>query len=178
MPVLLFLAALVAVLLTAAALVPVSLLLRYRRGTARRRARGWVAALNVWTLSASLLFFLGTTAVTSLWIPHALGYSLAGAAAGGVMGGIGLACTRWETHTRDLYYTPHRALVLSITLLVAGRIGYGVWRAWHAWHTTPHDTSWVAASGATGSLAVGAAVLGYYLIYWVGVRRQLARHGR
>jgi hypothetical protein len=39
-------------------------------------------------------------------------------------------------------------------------------------------TSWLAASGAQGSLGAGAVVLGYYIVYWTGVRRRLARAQR
>jgi hypothetical protein len=74
-----------------------------------------------------------------------------------------------------LYYTPNRWLVLAITLVVAGRVAFGFWRSWNAWQTTDDYASWAAASGAAGSLAAGAVVLGYYLVYWLGVRRRLRR---
>jgi hypothetical protein len=35
--------------------------------------------------------------------------------------------------------------------------------------------TWVAASGVATSMSAGAIVLGYYLVYWVGVRRRLRR---
>jgi hypothetical protein len=35
--------------------------------------------------------------------------------------------------------------------------------------------AWVAASGAAASMSAGAVVLGYYLVYWAGVRRRLRR---
>jgi hypothetical protein len=38
--------------------------------------------------------------------------------------------------------------------------------------------SWLTASGAAGSLGAGALVLGYYLTFWVGVRRRLRRTTR
>jgi hypothetical protein len=68
--------------------------------------------------------------------------------------------------------------VLTITLVVTARLLYGFWRSWHAWHSTPGDASWLAASGAAGSLAAGALVLGYYLTYWAGVWRRIRRHRR
>jgi len=34
----------------------------------------------------------------------------------------------------------------------------------------------VASFGVAGSLAAGAVVLGYYLSYWLGIRRRLRRH--
>jgi hypothetical protein len=158
------------------ALMPLSLVLRYRRGTARQMARGWVTALNVTALAVSTGLFLLTAAVTSVWVPRAFTYSLAGWAGGALLGWISLRLSRWETTSESLHYTPNRWLVLAIMLAVLSRIVYGFWRAWHVWRVGPGDTSWLAASGAAGSLAVGALVLGYYLAYWLGVRRRLKRH--
>ena len=36
--------------------------------------------------------------------------------------------------------------------------------------------SWFVAAGVAGSMAAGAVVLGYYLTYWIGVRRRYRRH--
>jgi hypothetical protein len=77
-----------------------------------------------------------------------------------------------------LHYTPSRALVLAITLVVASRMVYGLWRAWHAWRSAGGDASWLATSGAAGSLAAGAVVLGYYLAYNAGVAWRFKRHRR
>jgi hypothetical protein len=71
-----------------------------------------------------------------------------------------------------LHYTPNRWLVLAITLIVSSRLLYGFWRGWHAWRFTPQDSSWLAEAGAAGSLGAGAIVLGYYMTYWLGVRRR------
>ena len=84
--------------------------------------------------------------------------------------------SRWEATSSSLYYTPNTWLVLALTLLVASRVVYGFWRASHAWYTTPAGTSWLAASGAAGSLAVGALVIGYYLAFWFGIRRRARGH--
>ena len=78
----------------------------------------------------------------------------------------------------SLHYTPNRWLVLAITLVVSSRLVYGMWRSWHAWHARADDTSWIVASGAGGSLAAGAVVLGYYLAYWLGVRVRIERYRR
>src|SRR5262249_57804193 len=91
---------------------------------------------------------------------------------GGVIAVVGLLATRWEREPAGLHYTPNRWLVLAITLVVAGRIAYGFWRAWRS------GLHGIAASGATGSLAAGGLVLGYYLFYWIGVRRRLRAYGR
>ena len=170
--------ALVGGVLALIALMPLSLVLRYRAGTSRRPARRWVAAINLVAVAISASLLLMVAGVTSYWIPAALRYSLAGLAGGCVLGRLGLWLSRWEATPRSLHYTPSRALVLAVTLVVTARIVYGFWRSWHAWHYAPGDVSWLAASGAAGSLAAGALVLGYYLTYWAGVWRRISRHRR
>jgi hypothetical protein len=160
------------------AFLPVSIVLRYRAGTSRRMARGWVTAINLVAITLSVALFLAVAAMTNLWVPRALTYTLIGFAAGGVLGVAGLLLSRWEATPRGLHYTPSRWLVLAVTLIVAARIAYGLWRAWHAWHSAAGETSWLVASGAAGSLAAGAVVLGYYLAYNAGVWQRLRRHRR
>jgi hypothetical protein len=158
------------------ALMPVSIVLRYRASTARRRARGWIAAVNVVAIALSAAFFLAVAAVMTLWVPRAFTYAVLGLAGGVVLGLLGLALSRWETTDDTLHYTPSRPLVLAVFVIVASRIVYGLWRAWQAWQATPDATSWLAASGAAGSLAAGAVVLGYFLAYHAGVRQKWTRH--
>lgn len=155
--------------------MPLLLVQRYRIGTARRVGRGWLATLNLVMIGLSAGLFLWAAAVTNFWVPEAFTYSLMGLMGGGILGLIGLLLTRWEETPRALYYTPNRWLVLGITLAVAMRLLYGLWRGWHAWRATGHDSSWLAASGAAGSLGVGAVVIGYYLSYAVGISRHLRR---
>lgn len=155
--------------------LPLSLVRRYRLGTARRPARGWVAAVNVLTLSLSTGLFLLAAGVTGLWVPDALAYTLAGLAIGGVLGLLGLAATRWESTPGSLHFTPNRWLVLALMLVVTARLLYGFWRAWSAWGRVGPGSEWLAEAGVAGSLAAGALILGYTLTYWVGVRRRLLR---
>ncbi len=150
-------------------LLPFSLVQRYRAGTARRLGRSWIARLNVALLGFSAWLFIVAAAVTNFWVPRTLLYSAAG-----LVGGV----IRWEPTARGLHYTPNRPLVLLLTVAVAVRVVYGIWRAWHAWQHAADTGSWLVSSGAAGSLAVGAVVLGYYLVYWTGVGRRLKRHGR
>jgi hypothetical protein len=154
---------------------PLLLVLRYRAGTARRRGRRYVATINLVSMLFSAGLFLWVAAMTALWVPKALLYSLAGLMVGCVLGLVGLAVTRWEKTQHALYYTPNRWLILVITLTVTARLLYGLWRIWHAWRTAGPDTSWLASAGVAGSMAVGAVVLGYYLIYSAGIRWRLGR---
>ena len=175
---LLLLALIPLAILAAIVLMPLTLVQRYRVGTSRRMARGWLATLNAvgFVLSAAML--LVSAAFTNIWVAHAFLYAAGGLAAGCLLGAIGLVLSRWEVTPASLHYTPNRWLVLTLTLLVSSRLIYGVWRTWHAWHARADDTSWLAASGATGSLAAGAVVLGYYLAYWLGVSRRIERRRR
>jgi hypothetical protein len=166
----------VALVLAPIVLMPLSLVLRYRAGTARRQARGWVTALNLVALVISTALFMMGAALTSIWVPHALSYSLLGFLGGFALGIIGLWLSRWERAPQSLHYTPNRWLVLAMTLVVSARVLFGLWRGWHAWRHAPGDAPWLAAFGVAGSLAAGAVVLGYYVSYWMGVRRRWRRH--
>lgn len=160
----------VLVMLAVIALIPVSLVQRYRMATSRQRARGWLAAVNLAGLLLSAVLFLASAAVTSVWIPNALAYTAAGLAAGCLLGIVGLRLTLWEPSPGALHYTPNRLLVLGITLVVTARLVYGFWRGVHAWRA-----GMFSDSGVAGSMAAGALVLGYYLAYWFGVRRRFRR---
>jgi hypothetical protein len=170
MPLLLVLPLIVVALI---ALVPFSLIQRYRMGTARQRARGWLALINIFGIGLSSVMFLAGTAFTSIWVPNAFPYSVAGFAAGLVLGALGLRLTRWEPAPGSLHYTPNRALVFAVTFLVTARIIYGFWRGVHTWRAGGDAGSWFGAAGLEGSMAAGAVVLGYYFCYWIGVRRRL-----
>ena len=154
-------------------LIPVALVQRIRRGTMRRQARGWVITANTIAVTLSTAMFLVGALITSRWAPEVLPYSLGGLGAGAVLGLLGFVLTRWETVRGVVHYTPNRWLVLTVTLVVAARILYGVWRTWAAWRAGIEQMTAVAASGIAMSMAAGAVVLGYYLIYWIAVRRRV-----
>jgi hypothetical protein len=163
----------VLVVLALVALIPIALVQRYRMGVARQRARGWLIGINLVGLSLSMVMFGLTAAVTSIWLHPALVYTIVGLAIGFVLGVFGLWFTRWEPTPGGLFFTPNRLLVLTITLVVTARVLFGFWRAWHSWHVGLDDAAWVAAAGVAKSMAAGAVVLGYYFVYWIGVRRRL-----
>jgi hypothetical protein len=170
--------AILVVLLFVIALVlamPLLLVLRYRAGTARRPGRRWVARVNLVSLIVSAGLFLWVAAMTAFWVPQAFLYSLAGLMVGGALGLLGLALTRWERTSSATHYTPNRWLVLVITLAVTARLLYGLWRIWHAWRASGPNESWIATAGVAGSMAFGAVVLGYYLIYSAGICWQLRK---
>lgn len=174
MPLLLLL---VLVVLAVIALIPISVVQRYRLGVSRQRARGWLIGFNLAGLTLSVALFLVSAAFTTIWVPDALTYTAGGLAAGAALGIVGLWSTRWEPGLDALHFTPNRVLVLGITVVVTARLLYGFWRAATAWRLGGEGESWIAQAGVAGSMAAGAVVLGYYLAYWLGVRRRFRRHG-
>jgi len=177
-PVILF-ALLFFVLLAVSGVLLLSLALRYRAGTARRQGRRWVANLNVWMTSLSAVLFLSFTFLISFWLGTAFRFALIGMGSGGILGFLGLAMTRWESQPEGLFYTPSRWLALLVTLAIAARFVYGWWHATHSGSSAPGDQQWLmTTSGTELSLAVAAGLIGYYLVYSIGVRLQVARHER
>ena len=176
MPLLVIPAIVLIAVIVGIALMPIGLVQRYRAGTTRRIARGWLIALNISALAISVVLFLGSAALTSVWIRNAFSYSLIGLAAGCICGVLGLVLTKWEPERNRLYYTPNRLLVLSLTLIITARLVYGVWRLTQGWAPSSGDNSWLRQSGIPGSMAAGALVLGYTFTYWIGLGRQIRRY--
>lgn len=164
------------VILACIALIPFSIVQRFRVGTSRRQARSWVAMLNLIAIGFSVVLFVTGALIIGQWVPDALTYTLAGFGIGCVLGLLGVALTRWEYAGRRLHYTPNRWLVLTITIVVAARVLYGFVRTWEAWRASVSSMAWVAASGVAESMSAGAVALGYYLIFWTGLRRRIRRH--
>jgi len=159
------------VLLSLGGVILLSLVLRYRAGTARRQGRRWVASVNFWLTSLSAVFFLSFTFLISFWLGTAFRFALIGMGCGGILGLLGLALTRWERRSEGTFYTPSRWLALLVTLAIAARFVYG-W--WHATHSGSSEQHWLmTASGTQLSLAVAAGLIGYYLVYSIGVRLQM-----
>jgi MFS family permease len=174
-PIILF-ALLLFVLLAFAGVVLLSLALRYRAGTARRQGRRWVATMNVWVTSFSAALFLCFTFLISFWLGPTLQFALAGIAVGGLLGLLGLMVTRWESHPEGFFYTPSRWLALLVMLAIAARLVYGWCHAVHR-GAPPDEQHWfLSASGSQLSVAVAAGLIGYYLVYAIGVRIRIERH--
>jgi len=168
-------AAALLILLAVVVMIPIGIIQRFRLGTARRRARRWLATVNLAGVMASICVLLTAALITTRWVPDTLTYTIAGLGTGCGLGVLGLSLTRWEDRDGQLHYTPNRWLVLVVTLVVALRLAYGFWRTWEAWRQSLEHGAWIAASGAAGSMAAGALVLGYYAVFWSGLRRASAR---
>jgi hypothetical protein len=175
-PIIVF-ALLVFVLLALAGVVLLSLALRYRAGTARRQARRWVATMNVWATSFSVVFFLSFTFLFSFWVGSAFRFALIGMGVGSILGLLGLGLTHWESQPKGLFYTPSRWLAFIIVFAIAARVAYGWWRATHPGSSASGGQHWfITASGTQLSLAIAAGLIAYYLVYSIGVRMKIMRH--
>jgi hypothetical protein len=173
-PIILF-ALLLFVLLALAGVILLSLALRYRAGTARRQGRRWAATMNVWVTTFSAALFLCFTFLISFWLGPTLRFALTGMAVGGLLGLLGLVLTRWESHPEGFFYTPSRWLILLIMLAIAARLVYGWGHGLH--RGAPDNQYWLtSASGTQLSVAVAAGLIGYYLVYAIGVRIRITRH--
>ena len=178
MPILALILFILVILVVGILLLPLSILQRYRVGTRRQQARGWLIGINAVGMGVSALMFLTGAAVSNFWIPNALRYSTLGLLTGCLLGILGLVLTRWEPSPRALHYTPNRFLVLAITLTIIGRVAYSFWRAWETWGGAADRQEWLVTWGVAEALAAGGVVIGYYLTYWLGVRRRFKRHER
>jgi hypothetical protein len=160
------------------ALTPVLLIQRYRAGTSRRPARRWMVILAVVSTGISALFLLLTSAFTNIWVTDAFGDTALGLGAGGALGVAGLLVTRWEATPRSLHYTPNRWMVLVITLLIAGRILFGLYRAGVAARSGMSGGEVAGAFGVAESLGAAGLVIGYYLAYNAGVVWRIGKWNR
>jgi hypothetical protein len=177
-PLILF-ALLLFVVLAFGGVVLLSLALRYRAGTARRQGRRWVATMNLWLTSFSAVLFLFVAFLMSFWFGPTLRFAVIGMMTGAVLGLLGLVLTRWEVESEGLFYTPSRWLALLITFGIAARFIYGWWRMTHHGNSGLDQQPWLVTGSATQfSFAIAAALIGYYLVYAIGVRFRVARHER
>jgi hypothetical protein len=164
--------------LAVVAVMPVILIQRYRVGSARRLARRWIATLNFRLMAFSAVCYLASAAVTEMWVRNALTGAIVGVVLGMTLGIAGLALTRWESTPATLHYTPNRWLVLFVTFVVSARVIYGFWRSWTVAEAGIYGTPMVLAFGIPESLAAGGMVIGYYVAYNLGLRRQIDRWQR
>jgi hypothetical protein len=152
-------------------LLPLSILQRYRHGKARRRAGPLAVRLNAWMLLASVPPFLAGAWISQPWVPAALPQAALGLAVGGMVGIVGIWITPFERTPQGLVYTPRAWLVLLLTLLVALRIGMGIWQTVQRWQVAGSLPALLA--GQASLFAMGGLLLGYYLMYAWGLKRRL-----
>src|SRR4029079_14894301 len=148
------------ILVGAIAFLPVLFLLRFRAGTIRRRARPWLATLNLILISISSGLLLVSASIVNAWVPNALKFAVAGLTAGALLSLLGLVFTQWDRTAQALFYKPNRWFALLIPMALTLRVVYWMWRGWHVWGASPDAKSWLAASGAAGSIGIAGVVAG------------------
>ena len=171
MPLLLLLPlAVLALLLIGMLLLPLGLLLRYRRGRARQRAFGWIVASNAWLMLVSVAVFLISAWASGMWVPRALYWAISGVLAGMLVGLVGVWRTRFETTPGGFHYTPDRWLVMLLTAVVALRIGLGMWQGIN--RVRGMGTAMGLLADAGSLFAMAGLLLGYHLMYSWGLRQR------
>ena len=171
MPLLLIPLLLLAVLALWALLLPIALVQRYRLGKRQRRAWPWGVRANAWALLVSAGVFVAGAWLSSWWIQGAVPHALGGLALGVALGIVGLWTTRFEHRGGALHYTPNAALVLLLAVVVALRIGLGLWQLAAHWHKDGQLPTLLADHA--GLFAAGGLLLGYALAYAWGLKRRL-----
>ena len=159
------------------ALLPAVLWQRYRAGSARRRAWSGLLALGWWTSLVSTGLFAVTVLIAGFFWPGAWLYCAIAWPAGLALGAFGHAITRFEPTPQGLYYQSNRWLVLALTLLVAVRLGAGMFQAMRVWL---HGAQWPESGWLShaGLLAVAALLLGYATAQALGLRQRARRFDR
>jgi hypothetical protein len=101
--------------------------------------------------------------------------ALAGGIAGGVaLGFVGLRHTVFETTPQGRFYTPHTYLGLAVTALFLGRLLYRLSSLYLGSQAALQQDQdpFAAYQKSPLTLAIFGILLGYYLIYNVGVLRR------
>lgn len=153
-----------------AALVVWVLYRRLRRSFGRQRVREGRMWVRVGILTVVAAFAAIATA-HNLTVLAAL---LAGIAGGAALGYVGLRYTRFEVTAEGRFYTPHAYIGIVVAALLMGRLLYRFLSVYDG--TAPAAAAGRGfAAGLQGSpltLAVFGALVGYYVLYYLGVMQR------
>jgi len=102
---------------------------------------------------------------------------LLGVATGGMLGWIGVRMTGFETVAGKHWYTPHPGIGLALTALMLGRLAYRFFavRATVVAVSAPDPSVLGNLQRSPLTLAIAGLLLGYYLVYNVGLLRMARR---
>ncbi len=169
--------AVVIALAVTAVLLPLSLLQRFRYGKSRRQARGWQVALNLGSALFSSVLFALFVALAGIWWAGAWSHAAIGFGLGLLLGGLGIALSRFEATPHGLFYQPNLWLVLGLTLLVLARIAAG---AVQGWRSLGQGGAWPSEgwNSHAGLLGMAGLLLGYALAYAWLLRRRWRHYQR
>lgn len=150
-----------------AALIVWRIYMRMRRSFGRQRVqdrRMW-ARVGIFS-AATVLVSLG--AVRDLPVLAGL---LAGIACGAVLGYVGLRHTKFEVTPEGRFFTPHTYIGLAVSALFIGRLLYRLPEIYGAMNPAGGAGRGLATPYRQSpfTLAVFGAVVGYYVLYYLGV---------
>jgi hypothetical protein len=149
------------------ALVLWALYRRLRRSFGRQRVREPLMWLRIGILTAvAVLATVGMTHDIRL-----LAALIAGVAGGAALGYVGLRYTRFEVTADGRFYTPHAYIGVAVTVLFVGRLLYRFLAVYDGTLPAAAAGSGFAAAyqGSPFTLAVFGALVGYYVLYYLGV---------
>lgn len=159
-----------------AALVVWAFYRRMRRSFGRQRVKDglmWLRA-GILTLAGALI------AVQIARDVDLVGILLAGIACGAVLAYFGLRHTKFEVTPEGRFYTPHTYIGLAVTALFVGRLAYRFLEMYNGVvppSAASHDLAAIYRHSPF-TLAVIGAVVGYYVLYYVGVLQRTKPQAR
>lgn len=140
---------------------------RMRRSFGRQRVRDGLMWLRIGILSLAAVL-IGAQIARDVDI---LGVLVVGIACGAVLGYFGLKHTKFEVTSEGRFYTPHTYIGLAVMALFLGRLLYrflGMYNGLVPPANTGQDFA-ALYRHSPFTLAVIGAVVGYYVLYYVGV---------
>lgn len=149
-----------------AALVTWAIYRRLRRSFGRQRVRDALMWLRIGILTAAAAAITAASAHDV----RLLAALLAGIACGAALGYAGLRYTRFEVQADGRFYTPHTYLGVAVSTLFFGRLLYRFLAVYDG--TLPGAAAghgFAAYQGSPFTLAVFGALVGYYVLYYLGV---------
>ena len=169
-----------ATVMTWAVAVPLVALVLYRRvrrnfGRQPLRVGRLMLRSGLLALVAAMLLALGLVGAGAA-STAGLGV-LAGLAAGGALAVVSLRMTRFEHGASGHWYTPNSMIGVALTALLLGRLAYRfvAVRAVAATAAAADPSAIAAFQRSPLTLAIAGLLIGYYLIYCIGLLRAARR---
>jgi hypothetical protein len=108
-----------------------------------------------------------------------LGALLGGIACGAALGALGIKYTRFEVTAQGRFYTPHTYIGLIVTALFVGRLLYRFLEIYNGMAPMAAAGRGLAAAYQRSpfTLAVFGALVGYYVLYYLGVLQRTRPQG-
>ncbi|KRD34898.1 hypothetical protein ASE35_09225 [Lysobacter sp. Root916] len=137
---------------------------RIRSQFGRQAYRPRRALVRLTILSVAMLALI----FGAVMLPHVWPGVLAGSLIGAAIGVFALRHTHVEPCMKDAYYTPNPWIGGALSLLLIGRLA---WR----WAGGAFSSGMPTSQASPLTMAIAATLVGYYLVYGIGLRRQIRR---